>query len=304
VGLAFYLYPRVSGGNVTFTSFALFVGISMSITAFPVLARLLADRGLTGTRIGNIAIACAAVDDVTAWCILAVITVIARATAVAPLLVDLMLLAVYGAAMVTIVRRLLQRVWAYAEKRASSETVLAAIIVLIFTSAAITEVLGVHALFGAFVAGAIVPRESEFVAALTAHLRGLTSVVFLPLFFAITGLRTNVTLLDTVELWLICGLILLVAIAGKLGGGMLSAAAVGMPWRDAATMGVLMNTRGLMEMVVLNVGLEIGVISRGLFTMIVLMALVTTAMATPLIDVLLRREREATATAKLKEVPV
>lgn len=302
--LALYLYPRLSDAGVTFTSFALFLGISMSITAFPVLARILADRGLAETRLGNIAIACAAVEDVTAWCILAVLVVIARATAVAPLLFNLLLLAAYAFFMINIVRRLLRRWSAHAEKRASSETVLAGVVVLIFASAAVTEMLGVHALFGAFLAGAILPRQRKVVEALIAHIRGLTSVVLLPLFFAVTGLRTNIDLVNTPELWMICGLILLVAVVGKIGGGMLSALGAGMSWRDAATIGVLMNTRGLMEMVVLNVGLEIGVLSRGLFTMCVLMALVTTAMTTPLIDLLLRRERKQIAAARLEEVPI
>jgi K+:H+ antiporter len=301
--LALYLYPRVSDRSVTFTSFALFVGISMSITAFPVLARILAERGLTQTRLGNIVIACAAVDDVTAWCILAVVVVIARATAVAPLIVNLALLIVYAVLMITVVRRLLRRLSAYATEHASSETILAAVVILVFASATVTEMLGIHALFGAFVAGAILPRNDKVIEALGAHIRGLTCVVFLPLFFAVTGLRTNIALVNTAELWLICGLILLVAIAGKIGGAMCSAVAVGMSWRDAAVIGVLMNTRGLMEIVVLNVGLEIGVISRGLFTMIVLMAIVTTAMTTPLIDRLMRRERESIVTS-LEEVPV
>ncbi|HET8798839.1 MAG TPA: cation:proton antiporter, partial [Thermoanaerobaculia bacterium] len=185
--LALYLYPRLSDAGVTFTSFALFLGISMSITAFPVLARILADRGLAETRLGNIAIACAAVEDVTAWCILAVLVVIARATAVAPLLFNLLLLAAYAFFMINIVRRLLRRWSAHAEKRASSETVLAGVVVLIFASAAVTEMLGVHALFGAFLAGAILPRQRKVVEALIAHIRGLTSVVLLPLFFAVTG---------------------------------------------------------------------------------------------------------------------
>jgi Kef-type K+ transport system membrane component KefB len=302
--LALYLYPRLSDASVTFTSFALFLGISMSITAFPVLARILADRGLAETRLGNMAIACAAVEDVTAWCILAALVVIARATAVAPLLFNLLLLAAYAFFMINIVRRLLRRWSAHAEKRASSETVLAGVVVLIFASAAVTEMLGVHALFGAFLAGAILPRQRKVVEALIAHIRGLTSVVLLPLFFAVTGLRTNIDLVNTPELWMICGLILLVAVVGKIGGGMLSALGAGMSWRDAATIGVLMNTRGLMEMVVLNVGLEIGVLSRALFTMCVLMALVTTAMTTPLIDLLLRRERKQIAAARLEEVPI
>jgi Kef-type K+ transport system membrane component KefB len=172
---------------------------------------------------------------------------------------------------------------------------LAAPLLVVLASAGITEVLGIHALFGAFLAGTIMPRTEGVAEGLIAKIRGLTTVIFLPLFFAVTGLRTNVGLLDTPGLWFCCALVLGVAIAGKLGGALLSAAGVGFSWREASAIGVLMNTRGLMEMVVLNIGLEIGVISRGLFTMIVIMALITTAMTTPLLERILPRTREVVA---------
>jgi Kef-type K+ transport system membrane component KefB len=269
--LAIYLYPRVSDTGVAYRSFVLFLGTAMSITAFPVLARILQDRDLMKTKMGNTAIACAAVDDVTAWCILAFVVMLARAGEPMQFALQLVLLAIYVMAMLFIVRPRLRRPSLFVA------------LLIVFASAWATELLGIHALFGAFLAGAIMPREAALNETLSGHIRGLTSLVFLPLFFAVTGLRTNIGTLDTPVLWLCCGLVLVVAIAGKFGGAAMSAAAVGFPWRDAVAIGLLMNTRGLMEMVVVNVGLEIGVVSPSLYTMIVIMALVTTAMTTPLL---------------------
>jgi len=282
--LAIYLYPRVSDDSVSFRSFALFVGISMSITAFPVLARILAERGLTRTRIGNTVIACAAVDDVTAWCALAFVVIVARAGTLTDLAVDIALVAVYVVVMLRVVRPLLPRLL----PRGEGATVAALLLALV--SACTTEVLGIHALFGAFLAGTIIPRERALTETLIGQVKGLTTAMFLPLFFAVTGLRTNVGLLGRAELWICCALVLAVAIIGKFGGATVSAMAAGVPLRDAAAIGVLMNTRGLMEMVVLNIGLDIGVVSRGLFTMSIIMALVTTAMTAPLLDVFVRAD--------------
>lgn len=281
--LAVYLYPRVSDPGVTFRSFTLFLGTAMSITAFPVLARILTERNLTRTRMGNTVIACAAVDDVTAWCILAFVVVLARSGDPTELAIQLPLVALYVIAMIFVVRPLLRKL----APAKVTETALAALLLLVLVSSWTTEVLGIHALFGAFLAGAIMPREASLNEAIIPHIRGLTNVIFLPLFFAVTGLRTNVGLLGTPGLWFCCFLVLAVAVAGKLGGATLSARAVGIPWRDATAIGLLMNTRGLMEMVVLNIGRDIGVISPSLFTMCIIMALVTTAMTSPLLDLLL-----------------
>jgi Kef-type K+ transport system membrane component KefB len=269
--LAIYLYPRVSEPTVAYRSFVLFLGTAMSITAFPVLARILEERNLMKTKMGSTVIACAAVDDVTAWCILAFVVMLARAGQPAQFALQLALVAIYVAAMIFVVRPRLKKPSLFVA------------LVIVFVSAWVTELLGIHALFGAFLAGAIMPREAALNETLSGHIRGLTSVIFLPLFFAVTGLRTNIGSLATPTLWLCCGLILLVAIVGKFGGAAASAAAVGFPWREATAIGLLMNTRGLMEMVVVNVGLEIGVVSPSLYTMIVIMALVTTAMTTPLL---------------------
>jgi Kef-type K+ transport system membrane component KefB len=269
--LAVYLYPRVSDPSVAYRSFVLFLGTAMSITAFPVLARILEERDLLKTKMGNTVIACAAVDDVTAWCILAFVVMLARAGEPLQFALQLVLLALYVLVMLFVVRPRLKRPSLFVA------------LLLVFASAWATELLGIHALFGAFLAGAIMPREAALNETLSGHVRGLTSIVFLPLFFAVTGLRTNIGTLETPTLWLCCALVLLVAVAGKFGGAALSARAVGFPWREATAIGLLMNTRGLMEMVVVNVGLEIGVVSPSLYTMIVIMALVTTAMTTPLL---------------------
>ncbi|HUR82236.1 MAG TPA: cation:proton antiporter [Thermoanaerobaculia bacterium] len=269
--LAIYLYPRVAPAGVPFRTFVLFLGTAMSITAFPVLARILEDRNLTKTKLGNTAIACAAVDDITAWCILAFVIVLARAGDTTQFAMRLALVAVYVVLMLRVVRPLVRR-----------GVTLTIALILVFVSAWITELLGIHALFGAFLAGAIMPRH--LTAPLAKHVRGVTGVVFLPLFFAITGLRTNVGWLASPQLWICCALLLIVAIVGKFGGAAASAGLCGFAWRDSLAIGALMNTRGLMEMVVVNVGLEIGVVSPSLYTMIVLMALVTTAMTTPILE--------------------
>jgi len=285
--LALALYSRLAPAGVAFTPFALFVGAAMSVTAFPVLARILADRGMTTTPLGALAIVCAAVDDVTAWCILAAVVVIARSSGVASLLFTLAGTAVYLAVMFTVVRPLLARV---AERASgpggSAQTQLAIVMLLALSSAWVTEKLGIHALFGAFLVGALLPPSGTLAESLSSRLRDLMIVLLLPLFFAFTGLRTTVSLISGGWLWMMCGLVLLVAISGKLGGSAVAARAAGMPWRDALSLGTLMNTRGLMELVILNVGLDIGVLSPTLFAMMVVMALVTTALTTPLLDLL------------------
>lgn len=292
--LAFYLYPLVAAPGVPFNGFLLFLGTAMSITAFPVLARILEERHLLRTRMGNTAIACAAVDDVTAWCILAVVVMIVRAASFTLFGAQMALLVVYAAAMLFAVRPLLSGIVARSSKK-SGDSAYAAILLLVLASACATELLGIHALFGAFFAGAIVPRDARLIETLTTQTRGLTTVIFLPLFFAVTGLRTNVGLLVEPGLWLASLLVLAVAIVGKWGGAMFSARATGFSWREASAIGVLMNTRGLMEMVVLNIGLEIGVVSERLAPMIVLMALVTTAMTSPLLDRIVLRARAVDA---------
>jgi len=281
--LAIYLYPRLSDDSVRFFSFALFMGIAMSITAFPVLARILSERNLQRTELGAIAIACAAVDDVTGWCVLAGVVLLVRTTtSAASLGVTIFGSLAYVLAMIFVVKPLVRRLLRLDERRGTiSGDQLAMVVVLVLASGWTTERLGIHALFGAFLMGAIMPKEEGFVAQVMEKLHDAMVVLLLPLFFAFTGLRTSVGLVQGWTMWSYCGLIILVAVAGKFGGGTLSARICGLPWRTAASLGVLMNTRGLMELVVLNIGLDLGVLSPALFTMMVIMALVTTVMTSP-----------------------
>ena len=289
--LALYLYPRLSDDSVSFTSFALFIGVAMSITAFPVLARILTERNLLRHPIGAVTIACAAIDDVTAWCLLAAVVVVVRATSAAlPLWATIAGSLAFGLGMWFLVRpavRYLEIV--FRNRGGMTQNLLAVILFILFASAWVTESLGIHALFGAFLAGVIMPREPGFVQAVTERTQDLVVVLFLPLFFAFTGLRTSINLVSGTEMWLITLLIIMVAIVGKLGGSMLATRFTGMGWRESAAVGILMNTRGLIELVVLNIGLDIGVISPAVFSMMVLMALVTTFMTTPLIAVVYPR---------------
>jgi Kef-type K+ transport system membrane component KefB len=284
--LALYFYPRLSDDSVSFTGFALFMGAAMSITAFPVLARILTERNLLHTKVGALTIACAAVDDVTAWTILAVVVAIVRASAVeTPLWVTLAGTAVYVGLMVLVVRRALGWLESFYHSRGRlTQDMVAGVLLLMLASAWTTEWLGIHALFGAFAWGAVMPKERGFVHSLSEKLEDVTVVFLLPLFFAFTGLRTSIGLISGGEMWFYTALILLVAVAGKFGGSAIAARATGLSWREAGALGILMNTRGLMELVILTIGLELGVISPALFTMMVLMALVTTFLTTPVLE--------------------
>ena len=285
--LALFLHRTLSDASVPLLVFALFMGTAMSVTAFPVLARILTDRNMLQSRIGSIAISCAAVDDITAWCLLALLTAMVRTGTGTPLWFTLGGLLVYAALMLWVVRPLLARSRAFEGERASTDA-LVFVVMLAFLSAWATEWLGVHALFGAFFAGAILPRSEALMRGVVERLKFVNTVLLLPLFFAFTGLRMSVGLLDGWSLWLCALLILLVAVAGKLLAGAAAVRLSGMGWREALSVGVLMNTRGLVELVILNVGLDLRVISPTLFSMMVLMALVTTFMTTPLLDFLYR----------------
>jgi len=280
--LAWNLYPHLAG-SASRLSFVLFLGAAVGITAFPVLARILADRKMMNTRAGTFAISCAAVDDVTAWCLLAVITVIERPDATnTPLALRFGTLIIYVLAMLLLIRPGLRR-WVPANPPESLGWFGAAMIFLL-GSVCVTEALGVHALFGAFLAGIVMPRGGKMEAENRDRLESVTLVLLLPLFFAYTGLRTSIALLNTVDAWLICGLILLIAVGSKLLVSALCVRASGMTWRDSLAVGVLVNTRGLVELVILNVGLDLHIISPTLFSMMVIMALATTLMTGPLID--------------------
>ena len=283
--LAFALFPDLSQPGVRFVPFALFLGVAMSITAFPVLARILTDRGLSRSDLGIAALTCAAVGDVTGWCLLAVVVGMARATISSALVSALMagaFIAVMFLAGRPIAVHLTRRI-------SSSEPSIEAVtwtLAGMLVSAVVAEMIGIHAIFGAFIFGAIQPAEGPIARFLRLERAPIVTILFLPAFFALTGLRTEIGLLSSTQDWLICAAVTVLAIAGKFGGTFIAGRIVGMPVRFAARLGVLMNTRGLMELVVLNVGLDIGVISPRLFTMMVIMAIVTTAITTPLLDLI------------------
>jgi Kef-type K+ transport system membrane component KefB len=295
--LSLALYEPFAPPGVSFAPFALFMGTAMSVTAFPVLARILAERGMTATPLGAIAIACAAVDDVTAWVILAAVILFARTGEITAVGGALVTLAAYLAIMFVVIRPLLARLARRVQAGSLREQeFLAAVVLIALGSAWATEHIGVHALFGAFLAGVLVPRGAATSEMLMQRCRDLLVVLLLPLFFAITGLRTGITLISGPTALLACAAVLVAAVAGKLGGSALAARASGLQWRDALSLGALMNTRGLMELVVLNVGLEIGVLSPTLFAIMVVMALVTTAATSPLLTLFARIPARAART--------
>jgi Kef-type K+ transport system membrane component KefB len=307
--LAIYLYPRLSDNSVPFTNFALFMGAAMSITAFPVLARILTERNMLQSRLGTVAIACAAVDDVTGWCILAYIVLLIRSgNSGSSIWLTVGGLIAFALVMVYGVQRLLRRFETrYQESGRLSENAIALMLLLALVSALFTEWLGIHLLFGSFLLGAIMPKEQKFVRYVLDKFETIVVALLLPLFFAFTGLRTNVGLVKGGEMWMYCGIIIVVATVGKLGGSMLAAWWTGMPVREAAGLGTLMNTRGLMELVILNIGLDIKVISPALFSMMVLMALVTTFMTSPALqaicpDNVLRAQTSPTEDTALKHM--
>jgi Kef-type K+ transport system membrane component KefB/nucleotide-binding universal stress UspA family protein len=284
--LTLFLFSRLfnHSPHMQFTSVALFIGASMSITAFPVLARILTERNLHKTKVGAVTITCAAVDDVTAWCLLALVIGIARAKGISSGLYTAGWATVYVLVMFFVIRPFLRRLQQVHERNGRlNQTMVGVILVMVLVSAYITEVIGIHALFGAFLLGAIMPKGNEFVRTLTEKLEDFTVVFLLPIFFAYTGLKTRIGVLDNGEMWFYCGLVILTACAGKFGGSTLAARACGMPWREAGAIGILMNTRGLMELVILNVGRELGVITDAIFAMMVIMALTTTALTTPIL---------------------
>lgn len=284
--LAHHLHVELAPPGVPFFSFALFMGAAMSITAFPVLARILVERRLLRTKVGAVAITCAAVDDVTAWCILACVVSLVRASNVTDGAWTTLFAVAYIAFMLRGVRPLVERLASRsANKEGLSQNLVAGTLLLLLLSSWITELIGIHALFGAFIFGAIVPKENHFAQILADKLEDLVVVLLLPLFFAYSGLRTQIGLLDSVHAWAVCGAVILVACVGKFGGSAVAARLTGIPWRESAALGILMNTRGLMELIVLNIGLDLGVISPTLFTMMVIMALVTTFITTPLLEV-------------------
>ena len=285
--LAFFLYPEFAGSKANLISFMLLVGTAMAITAFPVLARLLEERGMLATKIGMLALICAAIDDVVGWCLLAVVIAFINATGAASVAITIAFLGLFVGIMLGVVRPLLF----FADRHLKSKRALMVLtVVLLLLSAYATNAMGIHPVFGAFMMGIILPRRTVFVE-LVQSIDQVNNLLFLPLYFVYNGLRTHIGLINSPALWLICGLVLIVACLGKILGGSLSLKVLGESWKESFTLGTLMNTRGLVELIVLNIGLDLGVISQTFFAMLVIMAVVTTMMAPPLLYFLGYRQK-------------
>ncbi|MCF6140006.1 cation:proton antiporter [Flavobacterium sp. K77] len=287
IGLAYFVYNQFAPEGVTFLSFSLFMGIALSITAFPVLARIVQERGIHKTRLGAIVITCAAADDITAWCILAVVIAIVKAGNFVSSLYIISLAVLYVVAMIYVVKPFLKRIGdLYGSKESIVKPVVAIFFLVLIMSSYATEVIGIHALFGAFMAGVIMPDVPKFRTIFIEKVEDVALILLLPLFFVFTGLKTEIGLINDPYLWKVTGFIILVAVVGKFLGSALAAKFVGQSWRDSFTIGALMNTRGLMELIVLNIGLELKVLTPEVFTMMVIMALVTTFMTGPALDLI------------------
>jgi Kef-type K+ transport system membrane component KefB/nucleotide-binding universal stress UspA family protein len=282
IGAALLVFPLVGSGD--FTGFALFMGAAMAITAFPVLARILTDTGLYKTRLGALAITCAAVDDVTAWCVLAIVVAIVKASGPMDAVVTVVLSLAFVVFMLAVVRPVAARVVAPRKGRGPlNATVMSFLIAGLFLSALATELIGIHAIFGAFMFGAVMPRQRGVATRIIERLEDVTVLFLLPVFFAVVGLSTQIGLVSGWDLWLLTALIITIAVIGKVGGSVVAGLAAGESLRSSTVIGVLMNARGITEIVILTIGIELGVISPALFTIMVLMALTTTLMTTPLL---------------------
>jgi Kef-type K+ transport system membrane component KefB len=292
--LSLLLYPSLAPIETSFNAFALFMGIAMSITAFPVLARILEDRRMSKTQLGSIALTCAAVDDVTAWCILALVIAVAQSGNVATSLLTITLALCFIFLMLFVIKPQLARLLTAVSKNhpQSNRGLVAGVLAFVLACALLTETIGIHALFGAFLAGVVIPSTGVR-ALLKDKLETFSAAALLPIFFAFTGLRMQISLLNDWQSWAICAVIIAVAVLGKLGASMLMARWTGMNWRDAFSLGALMNTRGLVELIVLNIGYDLGILSARSFAMMVLMALVTTFMTGPLLSLARSRSRHS-----------
>ncbi|MDR0572972.1 MAG: cation:proton antiporter [Tannerella sp.] len=283
--MAYLIYDEYAYAETPFLSFALFVGISLSITAFPVLARIIQERGMTRSHLGSISLASAANGDITAWCLLAAVVAYAQAGTMSSAIFIVLFSLVYICIMLFLVRPILRVIGdLYHNKEVVNKPLVAMMFLILLLSSYITEILGLHALFGAFVAGMIMPENLKFRKIMNEKVEDVSLALFLPLFFVYTGLQTEIDLIKGTEMWLLCGVFILVAIIGKFGGTLVAARVSNESWKDSLYMGAFMNTRGLMELVVLSIGLEMNILPPVIFVMLVLMTLVTTFMTTPLIS--------------------
>jgi Kef-type K+ transport system membrane component KefB len=300
--LASTLYPALSPQGVPFMHFMLFLGIAMSITAFPVLARILADRRITRTPLGRLALSCAAIDDVTAWCLLAFVVGVVNSSESSAVLTAVLTLA-FAAFMFLVVRPVAVRLSRRWDRDEPDRGVVAIVLVAVLCSALATEAIGIHAIFGAFLLGTVIPHDSRLARVLNERIEDLVTILMLPAFFAFTGMRTEIGLVAGWNDWLTYLAIIAVATLGKFGGALVAARVAGYQWRMAVSLGVLMNTRGLMELIVLNVGLDLGVISPTLFTMLVMMALATTIATTPILSRVFPEARARLVEKKVSRTP-
>lgn len=287
VALAYFIFPLFRMPNVSFMVFALFMGISLSITAFPVLARIVKSRGLNKTSFGTLILSVAATADVMAWCILAIVIAIAKAGTFSMALFTIISAIVFILCMFYLVRPFIEKLVARLRTaHYGDQNIVVLSFIVLLLSAFMSELIGIHMLFGAFLAGVIIPQNHTLKLTLISKLEDVSELLFLPLFFAFTGLRLQIGLLNSAGLWSMCGLIILVAILGKFIGSTLPARLLGMSWKDSFRIGAFMNTRGLMELVVLNIGYDLGILSPELFAILVLMAIITTIATSPLLDLI------------------
>jgi Kef-type K+ transport system membrane component KefB len=295
VGFAYYTFDKFAGAHATFTEYALFMGIAMSITAFPVLARILKERQMTATPLGSMALICAAINDVTAWCILPVVVAISKSESMMGVFLTIVLTLAFVLIMLLVVNPLLQGYYDRSQKKNNRGIPFIAIAIFVMLSSALaSEVIGIHALFGAFIAGAVLPRSKTLRDNLTQRLEDVSVSLLLPVFFALTGLRTNIGSFSDSSMLLSFAVIVALAIVGKLFGSALAARITGLTWHDSFSIGILMNARGLMELIVLNIGYDLGVLNQKIFTLLVMMALVTTFMTSPLLNLLERNKKTIT----------
>lgn len=283
--IASKLYEATAPAGVNFLSFALFIGVSLSVTAFPVLARILTDKNMHKTKLGTLALNCAAIDDITAWCLLAFV-VSFSSNQFSKAVTTVALTIIFIALMFFVVMPFIKKRLAFSPSDGLTEKSLVIVLMALLTSALTTELIGIHALFGAFLFGAIFPNEHSIAKNLHYRLYDFIRLFFLPVFFAFAGMRTKIGLVNSPREWGLCALIIFVAIVGKFGGAFIAAKFCGLKTKSSVALGFLMNTRGLVELIVLNIGLDLGVITPTLYTMLVIMALVTTLMTGPLMKLI------------------
>ena len=285
--LAYFLFPIFATDHINFLSFALFIGIAMSITAFPVLARIIKEKNLTHTSLGSLAIICAAANDITAWCILAAVIAVVKAGNINSALFTIGLAILFVFLMFKVVRPWIRKIsLKHANENVLNRKVVATSFIILLLSACLAELIGIHALFGAFIAGLIMPQNFKFKNSLSNKIEDISVLILLPIFFAFTGLRTQIGLLNQSGHWIICGIVFIIAVLGKFLSSTFSAKLLGQSWKNSLSLGVLMNTRGLMELVVLNIGYDLGILSPEIFAIMILMALATTFMTGPLLNLI------------------